>query len=34
MPLADPAWPPNACSLRREVALRLFGLLDFLDCAS
>jgi len=34
MPPADPAWPPNACSLRRELALRLFGLLSFLDCAS
>ncbi|GAA5942915.1 hypothetical protein JCM3775_001226 [Rhodotorula graminis] len=34
MPPADPAWPPNACSLRREVALRLFGLLSFLDFIS
>ncbi|GAA5846110.1 hypothetical protein JCM9279_004791 [Rhodotorula babjevae] len=34
MPPADPAWPPNACSLRRELALRLFGLLSFLDFIS
>ncbi|GAA5946026.1 hypothetical protein JCM10213_005455 [Rhodosporidiobolus nylandii] len=34
MPPPDPAWPPNACSLRRETALRLFGLLSFLDFMS
>ncbi|GAA5869688.1 hypothetical protein JCM8547_005106 [Rhodosporidiobolus lusitaniae] len=34
MPPPDPAWPPNACSLRREMALRLFGLLSFLDYIS
>ncbi|GAA6050145.1 hypothetical protein JCM3770_000423 [Rhodotorula araucariae] len=34
MPAPDPAWPPNPCSLRREVALRLFGLLTFLDFIS
>ncbi|BGP39933.1 hypothetical protein JCM10449v2_003891 [Rhodotorula kratochvilovae] len=34
MPAPDPAWPPNPCSLRREIALRLFGLLSFLDFIS
>ncbi|GAA6002401.1 hypothetical protein JCM10207_001101 [Rhodosporidiobolus poonsookiae] len=34
MPPPDPAWPPNACSVRRETALRLFGILSFLDYMS
>ncbi|BGO93972.1 hypothetical protein NBRC10512_005221 [Rhodotorula toruloides] len=34
MPPPDPAWPPNACSMRRETALRLFSLLSFLDYMS
>ncbi|GAA5824213.1 hypothetical protein JCM11251_001570 [Rhodosporidiobolus azoricus] len=34
MPPPDPAWPPNPCSLRRETALRLFGILSFLDWIS
>ncbi|GAA5978176.1 hypothetical protein JCM11641_001125 [Rhodosporidiobolus odoratus] len=34
MPPCDPAWPPNACSVRRELALRLFSLLSFYDYMS
>ncbi|GAA5916676.1 hypothetical protein JCM6882_002263 [Rhodosporidiobolus microsporus] len=34
MPPPDPAWPPNPCSVRRETALRLFGILSFLDWIS
>jgi hypothetical protein len=32
MPPPDPAWPPAACSMRRETALRLFHTLLFYDC--
>ena len=32
MPPPDPAWPPTACSMRRETALRLFHTLLFYDC--
>lgn len=32
MPPLDPAWPPAACSMRRESALRLFYMLLFYDC--
>ncbi|GAA5875564.1 hypothetical protein JCM1840_003262 [Sporobolomyces johnsonii] len=34
MPPPDPAWPPGANSIKREGALRLFGLLAFLDYMS
>ncbi|GAA6042286.1 hypothetical protein JCM8097_000615 [Rhodosporidiobolus ruineniae] len=34
MPPPDPAWPPNPCSIRRETALKLFGLLSFFDYIS
>ncbi|GAA5951850.1 hypothetical protein JCM21900_004165 [Sporobolomyces salmonicolor] len=34
MPPPDPAWPPGANSFKREGALRLFGLLAFLDYMS
>ncbi|KAG0658849.1 hypothetical protein C6P46_005595 [Rhodotorula mucilaginosa] len=34
MPPPDPAWPPAACSMRRETALRLFHTLLFYDCLS
>lgn len=32
MPPPDAAWPPHACSMRRETALRLFHTLLFYDC--
>ncbi|GAA5981756.1 hypothetical protein JCM10908_004595 [Rhodotorula pacifica] len=34
MPPPDPAWPPVACSMRRETALRIFHMLLFYDCLS
>ncbi|KAI5476155.1 Zn(2)-C6 fungal-type transcription factor [Pseudohyphozyma bogoriensis] len=34
MPVADPAWPPHPCSLRREQAIRIFGCCVFMDSLS